>query len=117
MTIGIVDALLSLRPGAEWAINGDTYAGLNWLDTKQTKPTEAEVSAEIAKLSDDAPLVACKAEAKSRIAASDWAVLPDVPLTNKTEFEQYRAALRALILNPVKNPVWPTEPQPVWATN
>ena len=36
------DALLSLRPGAQWVLRGDD---LEWLDTKQTQPTEAEIQA------------------------------------------------------------------------
>lgn len=46
----IDQALLSLRPGAEWTLNGDTYAGLVWLDQKQSKPTQEEIDAEIARL-------------------------------------------------------------------
>lgn len=117
MTIGITDALIALRPGAEWSITGDTYAGIDWLDEKQPKPTEAEVAAKLKEMNDDAPLQACKDEAKRRIAAADWAVLPDVALSNKADFEQYRATLRGMILSPIKDPVWPVEPQPVWSTN
>lgn len=58
----------------------------------------------------------CSNTAKQLIAATDWSVLPDVNLTNKADFESYRATLRNLILNPVVNPVWPTEPQPVWGS-
>lgn len=57
----------------------------------------------------------CKEEAKKRIAATDWSVLPDVGLANVTAFETYRTALRELIKNPVADPVWPTEPQPIWS--
>ena len=39
-----VDALQSLRPGAEWVLRGDE---LEWLDTNQTQPTEAEIAAEV----------------------------------------------------------------------
>ena len=41
------DALHSLKPGAEWALAGDT---LTWLDSKQTKPTDSEITAEITRL-------------------------------------------------------------------
>ena len=41
------DALQSLRPGAEWALRGDD---LEWLDTKQTRPTDAEITAEVTRL-------------------------------------------------------------------
>jgi len=48
--IRISDALLALRPGSQWSINGNVYSGLNWLDTEQTKPTEEEVVEKIAEL-------------------------------------------------------------------
>ena len=37
-----------LKPKAQWTCHGSTYAGLNWLDESQTKPTEDEVNAKIA---------------------------------------------------------------------
>ena len=48
--IDIVTAISSLRPGANWNLNGDLYEGLEWLDQAQTKPTEAEINTEIARL-------------------------------------------------------------------
>ena len=48
--IRISDALQVLRPGAEWAIDNNSYALLNWLDTEQTKPTEEEVVQKVAEL-------------------------------------------------------------------
>jgi hypothetical protein len=108
-------ALQSLRPGSQWVVSGDEYSGIQWLDQTQTCPTEEEVDAEITRLDGAYVLDACKTEAKKRIADTDWAVLPDVGLTNKAEFETYRAELRAYIIQPVAEPVWPVEPQPVWA--
>jgi hypothetical protein len=109
-------ALMSLRPGAQWVLRGEEFSGLEWLDQVQTCPTEEEINAEIARLDGIYPLDACKQEAKRRIASSDWAVLPDVGLSNKADFETYRAALRNLIISPVANPEWPTEPDPIWVT-
>jgi hypothetical protein len=42
-----VNALQSLRPGAQWVLRGET---LEWLDTEQAQPTEAEITAEVARL-------------------------------------------------------------------
>ena len=42
-----VNALQSLRPMAQWVLRGDS---LEWLDTEQTQPTEAEITAEVARL-------------------------------------------------------------------
>ena len=57
----------------------------------------------------------CKSESKKRIANSDWSVLPDVNISNKSDFENYRSQLRNLILNPVEEPIFPEEPQPIWS--
>ena len=51
----ITKALSTLRPGAEWSLNGETYDGLQWLEKPiweggQKKPTKAEVEAEVARL-------------------------------------------------------------------
>jgi uncharacterized small protein (DUF1192 family) len=40
-------ALQSLRPKAQWALRGEA---LEWLDTEQVQPTEAEITAEVARL-------------------------------------------------------------------
>lgn len=39
-------AIINLRPGASWTLDGDDYSGLEWLDEVQSKPTEAELVAE-----------------------------------------------------------------------
>ena len=42
-----IEALLSLRPNAQWTLNGDE---LEWLDETQTEPTAQEIADEIAYL-------------------------------------------------------------------
>jgi hypothetical protein len=47
----INDAIVSLRPGASWFLNGDTYEGLWWSDENELPPpTEEEIQAEIERL-------------------------------------------------------------------
>lgn len=110
----IIDALNVLRPNSVWSIQGESYNDLVWSDLVQTKPTETEVNNEIATQTTQAPFNACSEEAKKRIAASDWSVLSDVNISNKEEFITYRATLRGFIKTPVSDPVFPTEPQPIW---
>jgi hypothetical protein len=73
-----------------------------------------EVAYDLALVTEQAQKDACKAQAKALLAASDWASLSDVDLTNKADFIAYRSALRNLALNPVENPTFPTEPTPIW---
>ena len=47
----IVKAVLSLRPGAEFTVNGDTYEGLEWFNENDLPPpTEEEINQEIERL-------------------------------------------------------------------
>ena len=47
--ITTMNALESRKPGAEWVLTDDK---LEWLDTKQTEPTQEEIDAEIKRLQD-----------------------------------------------------------------
>jgi predicted molibdopterin-dependent oxidoreductase YjgC len=47
MIIRTHTALESLRPNSEWTVRGGI---VEWLDTKQTQPTESEIQAEIIRL-------------------------------------------------------------------
>jgi hypothetical protein len=59
-------------------------------------------------------IAANKLQAENLLAESDWSVLPDVPLVNKSEWETYRSALRQIAINPTIDPTWPTKPQTIW---
>ena len=74
----------------------------------------AQVDAEYASQLVQYPLSLCKDTAKEKIVLTDWAALPDVGLKNAADFVTYRGILRGLIITPVADPVWPTEPTPIW---
>jgi hypothetical protein len=73
-----------------------------------------EVAYDLQAVTTQAQKDVCKAQAKNLLSASDWAVLPDVQISNKAAFENYRAVLRGYVISPVTDPTWPVEPQPVW---
>ena len=57
-----------------------------------------------------------KAQAEKLLSETDWTQVADVPLLNKQEFADYRAAIRAIALNPpviVEN--WATKPAEQWS--
>jgi hypothetical protein len=99
--------------GSEYTLIGDSYDGLTWL-SDTPKPTQAELDALWQSTQDTVAKKACKAQAKELLSATDWSVLSDVQITNKADFENYRAILRGYVISPVTNPTWPTEPQPIW---
>jgi hypothetical protein len=43
-------ALLTLRPGAVWSLDGNTYEGLVWIDTVQSCPSREEINTEVVRL-------------------------------------------------------------------
>lgn len=50
------------------------------------------------------------------LSDSDWAVLSDVNLVNKAEWESYRTTLRTIARNPQGGDInWPTKPQEIWS--
>jgi hypothetical protein len=63
------------------------------------------------------PAEICKLEARHLLRKSDWSQLPDVALTlkNKASFDAYRAQVRALLISPVEEPVWPVIPIAEWS--
>lgn len=55
-----------------------------------------------------------KATAESKLAATDWTQVSDVPLLNKQEFTDYRATVRAIALNPPVQATFPDLPVEQW---
>ena len=104
------DALQSLRPGAEWVLRGDE---LEWLDTEQSQPTDAEIEAKIAELEAAEPLRLLRAERNRRLAETDWWAVSDRTMTSGQI--DYRQALRDITENyaSLDEVIWPTKPEDV----
>ena len=118
MKYDITDAIMSLKPGAEWVLRGTEYSGLEWLDSGQ-QPTEQEVKAKIIELDAAEPMRLLRIERNKKIAETDWRVLPDQ--TPSDDWINYRQALRDLPASAspkldsnyeldFSSFTWPTEP-------
>ena len=116
-------ALEELKPNSEWAVTGDQYSRLTWLDKNQTKPTEEEINTKIAELKDAEPMKLLREERNRLIAETDWTQLKDINLDiiRERDWKNYRQALRDLPAksNPKLNEngdldmtsvSWPTKP-------
>ena len=118
MKYDIGQALLSLRPGAEWVLEGEDYSGLEWLDSSQTKPTETEVNSKISELDNAEAMRLLRIERDARIVKTDWRASSDLTLTDA--WKTYRQALRDITTQTPKldsnyqldltSVTWPTEP-------
>lgn len=49
----IIDALLSLRPGAQWTCYGDSYENIVWHEEEIEIPSKEEVEAEVLRLQEE----------------------------------------------------------------
>ena len=98
MNYTIIEALTLLKPEARWVCRGDTYAGLEWLDETQTKPTEDELNAKVAELEAAEPFRLLREERNKRLAECDWIVTKyaEYGYNIPKEWRAYRQALRDL---------------------
>lgn len=85
---------------------GDEYAGLGWVQVGETEDPPVAVTSTPAELAWD--------RAKKMLAESDWAMLPDVPMTagEKSAWIEYRRGLREIRLQSgfPDNIQWPKAP-------
>ena len=101
MKYGIGQALLVLRPGAEWNVTDDVYTGIEWLDKNQTKPTLEEVSTTVVKLNDEEPMRLLRVERDKRLTDCDWVVTKAIETGDMVSnvWKAYRQSLRDLPLS------------------
>lgn len=106
-----LDAIMSLRPGAEFFMADGV---ITWVDTEQTQPTDAQVAAEITRLDGQREWDALRTKRNQLLAETDWEIVKhkelgtNIPAALKT----YRQELRDLPANTSDpaNPSWPVKP-------
>ena len=75
MKYDIPAALQALKPGAEWVLRGDQWSGLEWMDKKQTVPSEKAVTDKIAELDAAEGMRLLRVERDAKLTALDWEVV------------------------------------------
>ena len=82
-----------LRPGEEFVLYGDNYAGLDWRSST-TKPTETELNNKVSEMNAAEPMRLLREERNKRLAETDWMANSDVTMSDA--WKNYRQALRDL---------------------
>jgi hypothetical protein len=105
-----VDAILALRPGAQFRLVDDE---LTWQDSELTEPTSEEIQTKYDELVAAEPLKLLRAERNAKLAETDWTQSRDVTLTNDAAWATYRQALRDITdtYSDLDSVVWPTKPE------
>jgi hypothetical protein len=100
-------ALGNLRPNAVFNLMGDT---LEWLDTEQTQPTEAELATECDRLAAEEPAMLVRRERDRLLSRTDWWASSDLEMTE--EQKTYRQSLRDITSQAgfPNDVIWPTKP-------
>ena len=105
------DAILSLRPGAQFRLVGDE---LTWQDDNITAPTDAQIQTKYDELVAAEPLAELRAVRNTKLAETDWVVTmhkekgTNIPAAWKT----YRDALRDITddATSLDDVTWPEKP-------
>ena len=94
----IASALVSLKPGALWTLRGDTYSGLDWQDSSQTKPTETEITNKITALDAVEAVRLLRIQRDRLLKECDWVVTKasETGVAETDAWKTYRQALRDL---------------------
>ena len=126
MDLTKADALASLKPNSEWTWDWDAenptvreYDKLVWLDS-DTKPTEAEIDAELIKINNAEPMRRLREERNKLLIETDWMSNSDSPAISDA-WKTYRQALRDLPASTtpvidntsmcgITSVTWPTKP-------
>lgn len=107
--------------GSQWSLTNNDYSSLQWF-SDTPKPTQEELDALWPSTQDEVSKSVCKQKASQLLYETDWTTISDVAnpsdsnpyLINQREFITWRSEIRQLAVNPVADPVWPTQPTPQW---
>ena len=111
LPIDKADAILALRPNAQFRLQGDV---LTWTDPKLTKPTDKEITAKYDELVAAQPLNELRMVRNIKLTETDWVVTmhkekgTNIPAAWKT----FRDALRDITdsATSLEDVTWPEKP-------
>lgn len=102
-------AISALRPRAEYAMRDGV---VEWLDTNQTEPSDAEIQAKMTELVQGKPMADLRAKRDRLIGLTDWTQAEDIPQATRDLWKPYRQALRDITksYSSLDGVVWPDKP-------
>ena len=109
LPIDKADAILALRPNAQFRLQGDV---LTWTDPKLTEPTTEEIQAKYDELVAAQPLNELRMVRSMKLAETDWTQSRDITLSSDADWKTYRQALRDITdsATSLDDVTWPEKP-------
>ena len=91
----ILEAILKINPNAEVSVSGDDINSIQW-HNGTTPISKADIEAQIPAVEFDMAMANLRAKRNALLTESDWTILPDSPIADKTAWQAYRQNLRDL---------------------
>ena len=110
----VIKAILKINPNAEVSVSADDINTIVWENGTSPIP-KADIEAKIPEVELDNAMADLRFKRNNLLTESDWTVLPDSPIADKTAWQNYRTELRDLTnglttVEQVEAVTWPTKP-------
>jgi hypothetical protein len=91
----IIEAILKINPNAEVSIRDNDINQITWHNGTTPIP-KADIEAQFPIVEFDMAMADLRAKRNRLLTESDWTILPDSPIADKTAWQVYRQNLRDL---------------------
>jgi hypothetical protein len=91
----IIEAILKINPNAEVSIRDNDINQITWHNGTTPIP-KADIQAQFPIVEFDMAMEDLRAKRNRLLTESDWTILPDSPIADKTAWQVYRQNLRDL---------------------
>src|SRR5210317_1024129 len=91
----IIEAILKINPNAQVSVNADDINQITW-HNGTTPISKADIEAQFPAVEFDMAMADLRTKRNRLLTESDWTILPDSPIADKTAWQVYRQSLRDL---------------------
>ena len=91
----IIEAILKINPNAEVSIRDNDINQITW-HNGTTPISKADIQAQFPIVEFDMAMADLRTKRNRLLTESDWTILPDSPIADKTAWQVYRQNLRDL---------------------
>ena len=95
MANNVMKAIKSINPNAEVSVGNDSLDDITWHNGTTPIP-KADIEAQFPIVEFDMAMEDLRAKRNRLLTESDWTILPDSPIADKTAWQVYRQNLRDL---------------------
>ena len=91
----VIKAILKINPNAEVSVSGNDINTIEW-HNGTTPISKSDIEAQFPIIEFDMAMEDLRTKRNALLTESDWTILPDSPIADKTAWQVYRQNLRDL---------------------